>query len=313
MPTTPDRIMPTSALSSRTVLVTGATSGIGYETARQLAERGATVLLHGRTAEEARAAADRLIATAGVDANQLALYSADFAHLEEVGTLARTIVAEHPHLDVLVNNAGMAAPERHTVTTDGNEIAFQVNFLAHYLLTCLLGPALTSDPGGRVVNVSSSLHRTASIQWADPNRARRYSRLAVYAQSQLALTVFTADPRVTAVSVHPEVATPRSCPCTRTSAAQRPRAPRTWSGSATRPSRSSTAPTTTATRASNRPRPRPRTARSNASTSWRICWSAATPPEERSRQRELYMSKRARKQKDRRKKKTSHGSKAGQG
>jgi NAD(P)-dependent dehydrogenase (short-subunit alcohol dehydrogenase family) len=104
-----------------------------------------------------------------------------------------------------VNNAGMAAPERHTITADGNEVAFQVNFLAHYLLTCLLEPALTSNPGGRVVNVSSSLHRTGSIQWSDPNRARRYSLLAAYAQSQLALTVFAADPRVTAVSVHPGV------------------------------------------------------------------------------------------------------------
>ncbi|MFI1369081.1 SDR family NAD(P)-dependent oxidoreductase [Streptomyces griseochromogenes] len=194
-----------SSLSGRTVLVTGATSGIGYETARQLAERGATVLLHGRTAEETRAAADRLIATTGVKADRLAAYAADFSHLEEVEILARTVVTAHRHLDVLVNNAGMAAPERHTVTADGNEIAFQVNFLAHYLLTCLLEPALTSDPGGRVVNVSSSLHRTASIQWADPNRARRYSRLAAYAQSQLALTVFAADPRVTAVSVHPGV------------------------------------------------------------------------------------------------------------
>ncbi|MEU6087133.1 SDR family NAD(P)-dependent oxidoreductase [Streptomyces sp. NPDC047085] len=197
--------MPISALWSRTVLVTGATSGIGYETARQLAERDATVLLHGRTAEEARAAADRLASTAGVNGGQLRIYAADFARLDEVETLAHKVVAEHPHLDVLVNNAGMAAPERHTVTADGNEIAFQVNFLAHYLLTCLLEPALTSDPGGRVVNVSSSLHRTASIQWADPNRARRYSRLAAYAQSQLALTVFAADPRVTAVSAHPGV------------------------------------------------------------------------------------------------------------
>ncbi|MDC0771456.1 SDR family NAD(P)-dependent oxidoreductase [Streptomyces sp. HD] len=194
-----------SSLSGRTVLVTGATSGIGYETARHLVERGATVLLHGRTAEEALTAADRLAATAGIDAPQLRAYGADFARLDEVETLAHKVVAEHPHLDVLVNNAGMAAPERHTVTADGNEIAFQVNFLAHYLLTCLLEPALTSDPGGRVVNVSSALHRTASIQWADPNRARRYSRLAAYAQSQLALTVFAADPRVTAVSVHPGV------------------------------------------------------------------------------------------------------------
>ncbi|QWB21160.1 MULTISPECIES: SDR family NAD(P)-dependent oxidoreductase [Streptomyces] len=193
------------ALSSRTVLVTGATSGIGYEAARQLAERGATVLLHGRTAEEARAAADRLIATAGIDAARLRPYAADFAHLQEVEAMAEHVVRDHPHLDVLVNNAGMAAPERHTVTADGNEIAFQVNFLAHYLLTCLLEPALTRDPGGRVVNVSSSLHRTASIQWSDPNRSRRYSRLTAYAQSQLALTVFAADPRVTAVSVHPGV------------------------------------------------------------------------------------------------------------
>ncbi|WP_327705659.1 SDR family NAD(P)-dependent oxidoreductase [Streptomyces decoyicus] len=192
-------------LSSRTVLVTGATSGIGYETARQLAERGTTVLLHGRTAEDAQAAIDKLIATAGVNAAQLCAFAADFTHLEEVEAMARRVVAEHPHLDVLVNNAGMAAPERHTLTADGNEIAFQVNFLAHYLLTCLLEPALTSDAGGRVVNVSSSLHRTASIQWSDPHRARRYSRLAAYAQSQLALTVFAADPRVTAVSVHPGV------------------------------------------------------------------------------------------------------------
>ncbi|GAU71368.1 putative oxidoreductase [Streptomyces sp. NBRC 110611] len=197
--------MSSSDLSSRTVLVTGATSGIGFETVRQLAERGATVLVHGRTTEDAQAAADKLVATSGIDAGRLRVFGADFRSLEEVETMARRVVAEHPHLDVLVNNAGMAAPERHTLTADGNEIAFQVNFLAHYLLTCLLEPALTTEPGGRVVNVSSSLHRTASIQWSDPQRARRYSRLAAYAQSQLALTVFAADPRVTAVSVHPGI------------------------------------------------------------------------------------------------------------
>ncbi|WP_019888123.1 SDR family NAD(P)-dependent oxidoreductase [Streptomyces purpureus] len=196
-----------SSLSGRTVLVTGATSGIGYQAARLLADGGATVLMHGRTADEARAAADRLVTLADVPADRLCAFGADFARLEEVERLATRVLAEHSHLDVLVNNAGMAAPERHTVTTDGNEIAFQVNFLAHYLLTHLLEPALTSEPGGRVVNVSSSLHRSGSIQWNDPNRTRRYSRLAAYAQSQLALTVFAADPRVTAVSVHPGVCT----------------------------------------------------------------------------------------------------------
>ncbi|MDG4857397.1 SDR family NAD(P)-dependent oxidoreductase [Streptomyces sp. T-3] len=198
-------LSPKPELSGRTVLVTGATSGIGFETARLLAELGATVLVHGRTAEEALAATDKLVATAGVKSAQLCAFGADFTHLEEVEAMAHRVVAEHPRLDVLVNNAATAAPERHTVTADGNEISFQVNFLAHYLLTHLLEPALTADPGGRVVNVSSSLHRTAAIQWSDPNRARRYSRLAAYAQSQLALTVFAADPRVTAVSVHPGI------------------------------------------------------------------------------------------------------------
>ncbi|MFG2712207.1 SDR family NAD(P)-dependent oxidoreductase [Streptomyces goshikiensis] len=194
-----------ASLSGRTVLVTGATAGIGYETARLLARRGAVVLLHGRTAGEAQAATDRLIATDGIGSGLLRPLAADFVRLEEVEKLARAVVREYPRLDVLVNNAAIAAPERHTLTADGNEVAFQVNFLAHYLLTHLLEPALTSGPGGRVVNVSSSLHRTGAIQWNDPQRVRRYSRLAAYAQSQLALTVFAADPRVTAVSVHPGV------------------------------------------------------------------------------------------------------------
>lgn len=112
--------MSDTALSSRTVLVTGATSGIGYETARQLAGRGATVLLHGRTAEDARTAADTLAATADVSTGRLSTYAADFTRLDEVETLAHKVVAEHAHLDVLVNDAAMAAPERHTVTADGN-------------------------------------------------------------------------------------------------------------------------------------------------------------------------------------------------
>ncbi|GLF95423.1 SDR family NAD(P)-dependent oxidoreductase [Streptomyces yaizuensis] len=200
------------------MLVTGATSGIGLETARLLAERGSTVLLHGRTPGEARAAADRVTATAGVPEHRLRAFHADFSRLGEVAAMARAVLAEHPRIDVLVNNAAVAAPERRTLTADGNELTFQVNFLAHYLLTRLLEPALTAGtgeaggPGGRVVHVSSSLHRTGSIPWGDPQRARRYSRLAAYAQSQLALTVFAGDRRVPAVSVHPGICATRLLP-----------------------------------------------------------------------------------------------------
>ena len=188
--------------NGRTALVTGATSGIGWETARLLAAQGCTVIVHAPTTESAGEAIDRLVA-AGAEPARLCPAVADFTHLEEVEAMARRIRDSHPRLDTLVNNAAVAAPERHTITDDGNEIAFQVNFLAAYLLTRQLEGPLNASPGGRVVNVSSSLHRTASISWSDPNRARRYSRLAAYAQSQLALTVFAADSAVQAVSVHP--------------------------------------------------------------------------------------------------------------
>lgn len=84
-----------------------------------------TVLVHGRTAEEAQAATDKLVATAGIPAEHLCPFGADFSRLEEVERLAHRVVVEHPRLDVLVNNAAIAAPERHTVTVDRNEIALR--------------------------------------------------------------------------------------------------------------------------------------------------------------------------------------------
>ncbi|MBH1937583.1 SDR family NAD(P)-dependent oxidoreductase [Streptomyces sp. AV19] len=189
----------------RTVLVTGATSGIGWETARLLAGRGDTVVLHAPDRASGEDAVARL-AAAGADAGRLDLTVADFSRLDEVRAMAAHVADRHPVLDVLVNNAAVAAPERRTLTADGNELAFQVNFLAAYLLTHELAGPLGARPGSRVVNVSSSMHRTASIAWNDPQRAKRYSRLAAYAQSQLALTVFArAEASWTSVSVHPGV------------------------------------------------------------------------------------------------------------
>ena len=147
----------------------------------------------------------------------------------------------------------IAAPERHTVTADGNEIAFQVNFLAHYLLTCLLEPALTSDPGGRVVNVSSvaAPHRLHPVE-------RPAARPPLLPARRIRPVPAGADRLRRRPPGHRRLRPPRrlrhrSCSrCTRPArASQPPRAPPTSYGCATRRPRSSTAPTTTATSASS--------------------------------------------------------------
>lgn len=166
-------------------------------------------LVHAPDTESGADALARLIAT-GIPPSALSLVVADFARLDDVHSMADRVRREHPVLDGLVNNAAIAAPEAHTITGDGVEVTFQVNFLAAYVLTRgLLGP-LTARPGGRIVNVSSALHRTASIAWKDLNRSRPYVRLATYAQSQLALTILAraalpAQSECTAVSVHPGI------------------------------------------------------------------------------------------------------------
>ncbi|MCX5208158.1 SDR family NAD(P)-dependent oxidoreductase [Kitasatospora sp. NBC_00240] len=193
--------------SARSALVTGASSGIGWETARLLAGHGVTVIVHARTAHEGEDAVERLVA-AGASRDRLHLVAADFTRLVEVAVLAGTVAAAFPALDLLVNNAAIMAPERCTLSEDGNEVSLQVNFLAAHLLARLLREPLAAAGDARIVNVSSSLHRTASMNWSDPNRARRYSRVAAYAQSQLALTMATRDMApedsgITAVSVNP--------------------------------------------------------------------------------------------------------------
>jgi NAD(P)-dependent dehydrogenase (short-subunit alcohol dehydrogenase family) len=192
------------------VLLTGSTGGIGYETARLLAAGDVTVVVHARTEEEGAAAFQRLV-NSGADPRRLQPAVADFSDLRQVAGLAAAIGAAYPRLDVLVNNAGTGGTGHRTLTPDGHELTFQVNYLAPYLLTRLLADRIGASPVGRVVNVSSSLHRAGRINWTDPSWKRRYNRGAAYAQSKLALTMFTAaltelEPKVReAVSVHPGI------------------------------------------------------------------------------------------------------------
>ena len=197
--------------ADRTVLVTGATEGIGYRTALRLALGGARVIVHGPTDESSATVAERLVA-AGAPATGLELVVADFAQLDQVRRLAAELADRHQRLDLLVLNAGIGAPERRTLTEEGNELCFQVNYLAPYLLTRLLERPLARGADSRIVALSSSLHRTANIDWTDLTRAKRYSRISAYGQSKLALTTFVTvlaqwlPQGHTAISVHPGVA-----------------------------------------------------------------------------------------------------------
>jgi NAD(P)-dependent dehydrogenase (short-subunit alcohol dehydrogenase family) len=143
----------------------------------------------------------------GAEPLRLHLVVADFTRLADVGSLADQLLAGLPALDLLINNAAIAAPERRMYSEDGHEITFQVNYLAAYILTTALLDRIATVRG-RVVNVSSAVHLGGNIGWTDLGRARgRYSQLAAYAQSKLALTMFTRSlaeansGRLTAISV----------------------------------------------------------------------------------------------------------------
>lgn len=199
------------SFARRTVLVTGATAGIGHQTALRLAVGGARVIVHGPTQEDSASAVERLVA-AGAPATGLEPAVADFAHLDQVRRLGEELADRHQRLDLLVLNAAVAGPERRTLTGEGNEMCFQVNYLAPYLLTRLLERPLARSEDSRVVALSSSLHRTANIDWTDLTRAKRYSRISAYGQSKLALTTFVTElarwlpEGHTAISVHPGTA-----------------------------------------------------------------------------------------------------------
>ncbi len=176
------------AMAGRTVLVTGATRGIGLDVARELARMGARVVLGVRDA--ARGAALALeIARAGGQAEVLPLDLASFGSVREA---ARRFEASHGALDVLVNNAG-AAVRRREVTADGHERTWQTNFLGAYLLTRLLLPALRRSPRPRVVNVGSDAHRTGRIDWENLELERGYGGYQAYANTKLALLLFTRE------------------------------------------------------------------------------------------------------------------------
>ena len=171
-----------------TVLVTGATDGLGRRVALQLAERGATVLLHGRSKDRCEAVLKEVRRETRAKGSHY--YLADLSSLGAVRGLAEQILSEHSRLDVLVNNAGVIAREREE-TEDGIELTFAVNYLAHFLLTNLLLPLLRNSVPARVVNVASA--GQSPVDFDDIMLKRSYNGMKAYTQSKLAQIMFTFE------------------------------------------------------------------------------------------------------------------------
>jgi NAD(P)-dependent dehydrogenase (short-subunit alcohol dehydrogenase family) len=175
-------------VKGKVCLVTGATNGIGFATARSLASEGATVLVHGRDAARGQRAVDDIVRV--TDNPQVSFVQADFAALADVRRLADELNANLPRLDVLINNAGLLSSGR-TLTSDGYETTFAVNHLAPFLLTNLLLEKLKKSAPARIVVVASRAHRRASLDFDDLMSDRSLKFMQVYGRSKLANILFT--------------------------------------------------------------------------------------------------------------------------
>lgn len=181
--------MSAQAMADKTVLITGANSGIGKITAAALAGMGATVVLACRREEAGRQAMED-IRREHPEA-RLEFLQLDLASLKKVRTAASDFLARHKTLDVLINNAGLANVRRQT-SADGYELTFATNHLGPFLLTELLLPAVRAAQG-RILNVASDAHRIGKMHWQDPHFHSGYFVMRAYAQSKLANILFTRE------------------------------------------------------------------------------------------------------------------------
>jgi len=178
--------------SGRVAVITGANTGLGYETAAALAAKGAHVVLAVRNLDKGKDAANR-IAQAAPGAN-VTLQELDLTSLASVREAADALRTQHDTIDLLINNAGVMFTPRST-TKDGFELQFGTNHLGHFAFTGLLLDRVLAAPGSRVVNVSSLGHRFArgGIKFDDLQSERSYSRVGAYGQAKLANLLFTYE------------------------------------------------------------------------------------------------------------------------
>ncbi len=197
----------------RTAVVTGATAGLGYETALALARAGAAVIVAGRD-ERRGGTATRRINAFGPRV-QAAFELLDLADLASVAAFAARVSERHPTLDLLVNNAGVMGLPKRRVTRDGFEAQLGTNYLGHFALTARLLPSLRRAEQPRVVSVSSLAHHRGRIDFDDLQAERRYDPWRAYSQSKLAMLLFAVELQrrsdaagwgLTSVAAHPGLA-----------------------------------------------------------------------------------------------------------
>jgi NAD(P)-dependent dehydrogenase (short-subunit alcohol dehydrogenase family) len=196
--------------SGRVALVTGANSGLGLITARELARKGGRVVMTARNMDKGRDAL-REVEGAASDGGEAELAELDLASLDSVRSFAEEFKRAHDGFDLLINNAGVMAPPRRT-TADGFELQIGTNHLGHFALTGLLIGSMEGREDARVVTVTSFAHRTGRINFDDLQSERRYSRWRAYGQSKLANLLFafeldrrlrTAGSAVSSLAAHP--------------------------------------------------------------------------------------------------------------
>jgi NAD(P)-dependent dehydrogenase (short-subunit alcohol dehydrogenase family) len=175
----------------RVAIVTGSSSGIGYETARVLAEKNATVIIAVRNLGKGSNAAEKILAE-HPKANLKLMYL-DLASLKSVRTFSQKFQEEYSRLDLLINNAGVMMPP-YCKTEEGYELQFGTNHLGHFLLTGLLLDILKITPGSRIVNVSSGAHNYGNLDFEDLNWVKRkYNPMRAYSDSKIANIYFTYE------------------------------------------------------------------------------------------------------------------------
>lgn len=174
----------------KTALVTGANAGIGFETAKALAGKGARVILACRSQERGEAAVAKICAVH--PQAQIEFQPLDLASLASVRACAAHVSQSHPQLDLLINNAGVMMPPA-SKTEEGFELQMGVNFLGHFLLTGLLLELLEKTPGARVIQLSSIAHRRGKIDFANFQGEKPYLNFREYSQSKLACLIFALE------------------------------------------------------------------------------------------------------------------------